>query len=381
MAEEPTDWLDRIAAPRGDGAVAAARATAGQEGRLLRLMLALGAAVALIVWIMEGLAGVLTPWDQWSLPVLAALLGVCAVVVDRRPRHARAARTVALTAFNAMLALSLHLTLFSAPGEPSPYQLTTAMYFVPLCYGCWFMFFAVRTALIASAAYFVVIFGPIFVALAVSPARWGAEFPTLLTVLALAQLLYVVLLFAVATMRAAYHRASERVRVMQMLATTDPLTGLANRRGMTAHVEAGIALAGRTGQPLSVLLIDVDHFKRINDEHGHATGDTVLHQLGRLLGATVRASDHAGRWGGEEFLVVAPGTTVHAATELGERIRAATAGWAFAHGGNVTVSVGVTQHLAGDDAHALLQRADAALYRAKQRGRDRVEAQPLAAAS
>ena len=150
-------------------------------------------------------------------------------------------------------------------------------------------------------------------------------------------------------------------------AVRDPLTGLANRRSLDA------ALAERSGatagSPWSVLMIDVDHFKKVNDEHGHRRGDEVLRSVAEVIAAAVRPDDLVGRWGGEEFMVVLPGADLATATEVAERIRTAVA-TTRTHGLGVTVSVGFasSETAPGD---GLVDLADASLFRAKQTGRDR----------
>lgn len=164
------------------------------------------------------------------------------------------------------------------------------------------------------------------------------------------------------------------------LATTDPLTGVFNRRTFIELAEQELARSRRAGTPLSLMMLDLDHFKRVNDSYGHLTGDEVLVSFTRLIKDCVRRGDLIVRYGGEEFCVLLPGTSLSAATALADRIRAATASSALtAKPFKVTVSIGLTAH-AGNAVIALgdlLARADAALYRAKDEGRDRVVALPL----
>jgi len=156
-------------------------------------------------------------------------------------------------------------------------------------------------------------------------------------------------------------------------AQTDVLTGLLNRRAVQARLDQEIARARRHGHALSLLLIDVDHLKEVNDRAGHRGGDLALKQTAAALVGGSRAVDVCGRWGGDEFVVLAPSTTGADARHLAERIRALAGG-----GGaqDPTVSIGVST-LGADGAKgasALVNDADAALYRAKQRGRNRVVA-------
>lgn len=160
---------------------------------------------------------------------------------------------------------------------------------------------------------------------------------------------------------------------LEVLSRTDSLTGLGNRRVLDAGTDG--ADRARTG---AVLLIDIDHLKRVNDEHGHACGDEVLVALGEILRANTRGSDHVLRWGGEEFLIVSPDIGIDAALALGERIRSAMAAHAFSgHDGGrlqVTCSIGIAGlpvHSGRDgDLDASILLADFALYRAKHAGRD-----------
>jgi diguanylate cyclase (GGDEF)-like protein len=171
------------------------------------------------------------------------------------------------------------------------------------------------------------------------------------------------------------------------IAFTDPLTGLGNRRAFDVELERAWARSARSGRPLALYLVDIDHFKRFNDRYGHRTGDEVLRAVGQALARDVRAGDQAFRFGGEEFAVLAPDADPERVRSLGERLREAVASqrvlpppessW---HGPlSVTASVGVAVAPSALIATrtALVEAADHALYRAKDGGRDRVvELQP-----
>jgi diguanylate cyclase len=160
------------------------------------------------------------------------------------------------------------------------------------------------------------------------------------------------------------------------LAATDSLTGLLNRRSLDQAALRMSAHARRSGRPLAVLMIDVDHFKRINDEHGHPAGDEVLRWLATLMQSAIRSEDYLARIGGEEFCILLPASHEADAAALGERIRSEfsqlTVPWAGASL-RCTLSVGVADSLAaGTDLAGLLAAGDNALYRAKREGRNRV---------
>lgn len=162
-----------------------------------------------------------------------------------------------------------------------------------------------------------------------------------------------------------YEAARER-------ALHDPLTGLANRRLMELVLERNLARARRAGSELSLVMIDVDHFKRFNDAHGHTAGDAVLRQLAAAITASVRDADLAARYGGEEFLLLLPDAGLKQAAEAAERVRQLVAAQTA-----VTISLGVAcYHEALGSAQALVDAADAAMYRAKRAGRNRVELAP-----
>jgi two-component system, cell cycle response regulator len=168
--------------------------------------------------------------------------------------------------------------------------------------------------------------------------------------------------------------ALRRYSDLEDLAYRDELTELPNRRGATRQLEVLISRARRHGHQLALLLLDADRFKRINDDHGHATGDLVLREIAHRLRERVRREDLVGRWGGEEFVVALPETTPEAAAAVAESLRAAIGGAPIdADVGPlpITVSIGVAGWL-GEELDVLVDRADHALYAAKAAGRDRV---------
>jgi diguanylate cyclase (GGDEF)-like protein len=173
-------------------------------------------------------------------------------------------------------------------------------------------------------------------------------------------------------------RLQDELRVrnteLEAASRTDALTGLPNRRHLQEQLAAAASGARRHGHTVAVLMVDVDHFKRVNDRLGHAGGDHVLRRIALSLANACRAEDVAGRWGGEEFLVVSPTTDMDGAAALGERIRSATAAEVISVEGrenlNVTVSVGVA--VGSDDVDGIVRDADAALYEAKAEVRNRV---------
>jgi diguanylate cyclase len=173
----------------------------------------------------------------------------------------------------------------------------------------------------------------------------------------------------------AFRNAVEFGEVKQ-LSLTDTLTGLPNRRSTERVLASTIAVAERTGSPFAVAVADVDHFKRFNDRYGHDAGDQVLQTVARVMRETIRPGDHAGRWGGEEFLVVLPATAIEDAARAVERIRRNIELVQIEWQGRpltVTISAGVTAYPELiRNAAAAVASADAALYKAKRAGRNTV---------
>ncbi|MFI9652723.1 diguanylate cyclase [Guyparkeria halopsychrophila] len=167
--------------------------------------------------------------------------------------------------------------------------------------------------------------------------------------------------------------AQERDRY-RFLSEQDGLTGLYNRRALDRGLEHAVATSLRTGAPLSLIVLDTDRFKDYNDRYGHLAGDDALRCLARVMRANVRDGDLCFRYGGEEFVILMPGQARAQATVVAERIREAYRGHSASElGTGCTVSLGVAQFREGDTANTLLARGDAALYHAKEGGRDRVE--------
>ena len=168
-----------------------------------------------------------------------------------------------------------------------------------------------------------------------------------------------------------YQRRLERV------AATDPLTGMLNRQAFDFIFGVALRECQRNGQPLSVILFDIDLFKQVNDTHGHLAGDNVLRTIADVTRRQLREADVVARWGGEEFLVLLKDCPLANALAVAEKLRAAIAGYRFgiaAGDARITVSLGVAEYTPGDTVDKLFNRADSALYLAKRNGRNRIEA-------
>ncbi len=159
---------------------------------------------------------------------------------------------------------------------------------------------------------------------------------------------------------------------LKELATTDELTGLANRHSLESLIVSEMERSTRYREALSLIIFDIDHFKRVNDTHGHQTGDAVLKRLAAITGQLIREPDTLFRWGGDEFLILAPHTDLAGAIVLAEKLRLAIAADPFEGAVPITAGFGAAEWRAGDSRELWFKQADQALYRAKNSGRNRV---------
>lgn len=165
---------------------------------------------------------------------------------------------------------------------------------------------------------------------------------------------------------------ARREALIRTLSLTDALTGLGNRRHLDEALSNEKNRAQRYGKPATLIILDIDHFKRINDHYGHEAGDRVLQAIGALLRASLRQTDFAARMGGEEFVIIMPETSLSEGQASAERLRAAVAGNRLSELPDITASFGVAQLAADEPENQWLARADTALYQAKTGGRNRV---------
>ncbi len=168
----------------------------------------------------------------------------------------------------------------------------------------------------------------------------------------------------------------ESMRKLELMAHTDPLTGANNRGYFMERLGAELDRAKRYGSIFSFAMLDLDHFKSVNDTRGHAAGDEALRSLCRVLDSSgLRSSDFFGRIGGEEFAIVLPETSMQGAVEIAERVRRNLENSAVLHEGSeffITASIGISEYIDGDTRESLLNRADQAMYKAKESGRNRI---------
>lgn len=304
--------------------------------------------------------------DQVLLLLLAAKNAALFTWLWRVPQAFRLVGLIELTVQVATVLLRLYVVLHSAPGFHGLGGYAVWMIF-PYIVG--FIVLPAHPATLVSGSMFAGLLGMIGL-YALDPAtdpalRTGLSNPLLQTILMHAT--FIALLGWQQHLHGQFVRALFSARREATLAQLDDLTGLPNRR------QLGRWLSGALDEPgdLSVILLDLDHFKRVNDTFGHEAGDEVLRQVAGVLRRSVRRGDQVGRWGGEEFLMLVRGD-VEDAQAVTQRLRAQLEAAPAKQSGRVTVSCGVAQARPGETPHELLRRADEALYAAKRAGRDTV---------
>jgi diguanylate cyclase (GGDEF)-like protein len=340
--------------------------------RLARQMLGDAASLIVVATVYVHAASGLVPYATahvFAALVLACVLGFTAVVVTGFNRRFADPSLTAAQMITSGVVIS-----YLAYVAPALRPLLTPFYMVALLFGAFRLL--TRQQLFISGC-FVLLFGAA-IALSDGLEALRAGVPLLLH---LALFLGAMSLIGgyvnrIRTrLRAANASLAEALEKIERMASYDELTGLYNRRVIEELADKECRRADRSGAAVCVALVDVDHFKRVNDQFGHATGDAVLRALAQTLGGMLRATEHVGRYGGEEFLVVLADTTANGATVPLERLRAGVQRMrvpTLPEGEQVTISIGAAERRRGEDLRAAIQRADASLYEAKRGGRNRV---------
>lgn len=325
------------------------------------MLLPLGVLLALVALWASSRQGVLDPVDRLFLPSLALGFGGLALALLLWPNAA----TWVLPTAHALVALYLLCTLgYQFLLAPNPQGLSPASFWFPFIYFSSFLFFPSPKAVRLAVAYLLAAF-----LLALFGEMRGHFQPVHANALAQffgSNLAYVLLLYMLVRVKEGYLEA-------QLDAYRDFLTGLRNRRYAELILERELARVQRYGRALTLMVLDLDDFKKVNDTFGHHVGDEVLRAVARVLEGECRVSDRAMRLGGEEFAVLLPETGLAQALPLAERVRQAVRALRIPPAPELSVSIGVAQAAPTDSPLSLLKRADESMYRAKKKGKNRVE--------
>ncbi|MFC4426481.1 sensor domain-containing diguanylate cyclase [Deinococcus navajonensis] len=249
-------------------------------------------------------------------------------------------------------------------------------YWLPLSYVVAFLAFRRRWALAASLGLFLVLLSVVVVFVVAVPdvPAIKREHSVLLVQMLLTHATFISFFVLFGVLQNRYVRTISEAQSEARAAYVDALTGVANRRQLGQWLAGRLEHRAGQNEPLSIILLDLDRFKSINDTYGHDIGDQVLRAAAEAVGASLRRGTLFGRWGGEEFLVILPGAALAEAQGVAERIRLGVASATYPLPVQVTVSLGVAQAREGERPEGILKRADQALYTAKHAGRNQVQA-------
>jgi diguanylate cyclase len=332
------------------------------------------------IWRYEAASGQVTLANQYAYPSLLMVFVASLVALQLRPKTWRAIVNANFVALAIYFVIYTQAMIYAPSGGYNAYDVGTFSQWFPLIYVMAFLFLRRQTAISFSIVIYASIALPFLTKLLANYDELShtLQYPFILNML-LAHPIYIALLLGVSTLQEAFIRSSAYAEAMSVAAQVDYLTQLPNRRSVTETLQAQLTQfqSGQTTTSFAVILLDIDRFKQINDTFGHAMGDQVLVAIAGILQARLRQQDIIGRWGGEEFLMVAQDATASEAAQTAERLRAVICENVACADRIVSASFGISLATPGDTLESLVQRADRALYAAKEKGRNRVEVAAL----
>lgn len=343
------------------------------DGPSFKYLQLLAVASLLGVWSVELATNTIAWWDRWVYPLITVILSTGALVAIYAPRHIASVRLVTVITINLFMVTEIQMIVHHT-SPMDMYQIAGTLQWLPLAFGLSYLFLNNRAAIGITLCVLVYEIATFSYKILASDVRFelGENLQALLWTSLIAQVMYACLFVAIVYIKLNARTAQTQAQAMSKKALTDPLTKVVNRRGLDYALERATLDRHANGRA-ALFILDVDHFKRVNDTYGHPAGDRVLTEIASLLSTQIRNRDTLGRWGGEEFMVIAPGLPPNAALELGERLRTTIEQATFPKAGSLTISIGVSELEVGTPTQTAVDAADHALYRAKNLGRNRVE--------
>jgi diguanylate cyclase len=327
------------------------------------------------IWLYEAAHSQVSLVNLYAYPIMLGVFVISLIMLQVWPK------TWWILVNGNFTTLAIYLVVYTqamiyAPSERyNAYDIGTFPQWFPLIYVTAFMFLRRKTAIIFSLIIYASITIPFSLNFLFNNADFThkLQYPILLNMLA-AHPIYIALLLGVSTLQETCVRATSYAEAMTIAAQIDYLTQLPNRRSLTERLQEQLSefQSGQT-ESFAVILLDIDRFKQINDTFGHNMGDQVLMAIANILQARLRSQDTIGRWGGEEFLMITQDSTAAIAAQTAERLRVMICEHVACGDSIVSASFGISLATPGDTLESLVQRADEALYAAKDKGRNRVE--------
>jgi diguanylate cyclase (GGDEF)-like protein len=323
--------------------------------------------VVCFVWVLEERLAVIFNYDRIgyiaSLVVFMSCYGL-----SRWGKKTPLSRILVFCYLVLYLLVLIVITFLQAVNSGTIYTIASTLQWMPIIYVVSFLFLTNKQAIVSAIGIYVLMVALLILAHSDIFALQNPELQAMLLHAALSQVVCIFCLFGVIKLKNNNDAATLRAEKMEKAANLDGLLGIGNRRMLQNKLNT----LATDSTPFSLLLIDVDHFKAINDTHGHLVGDDILREITLSMEKSLRPEDTIGRWGGEEFLVLAKATTLKHAQMLAERVRQGVEQQVFSVAGRVTVSIGVAQFQPDASVSHIFSMADKALYEAKSSGRNKV---------
>ncbi|TCT03159.1 sensor domain-containing diguanylate cyclase [Aquabacter spiritensis] len=349
------------------------RRLSAQRRLVARLLMASGIVCSGGLWAFEFRTGLISTYDRDAYPILIGVFVLSLGIHCALPARRRVAEWLAFLAYALYCILGI-LSFGTLDPAARLYTIANTLQWLPLVYVTAFVFFRKWEAIAAAATvYALALLALAWMVATGGTQTWDMIYGSLIVNSYLVNLLMLAMLSLFILTNQAFEDMREQAMVLESVAFSDALTGVANRRGLERILER---YAAQPAHDMALILLDLDNFKGVNDRYGHVHGDQVLQAIVGALRQTLRGADQLGRWGGDEFLVLAENTGLGEAQMLAERLRRAVGRLAAAEG--VTLSAGVTTWDGSGGLEEALRRVDGALYSAKGDGRDRTAlAQPV----
>lgn len=335
--------------------------------RMFELLLLLVILSIVVLWAIEEHLQVIYPYDRtgYQVSIIVVSLCFCLSVFAGKSRLARVIGFIYLALY--VLTLTV-VTFLQAAQTDTIYTVASTLQWLPIIYIVAFLLLPNKHAIASAVGIYLLILALVYLAYSGVFPIINHELKALVLNAALSHGVYIFCMLGVVKLKNTHKASALRADKMEHAANIDGLLGIGNRRFLQVALKECVDNKRR----VSLLIADVDHFKAINDTHGHLIGDDVLREISKCVEGTLRPEDTFGRWGGEEFLILARGASITSAESLAERIRLAVEVWEFRHVGKVTVSIGVAEYQQNTTESQAFSIADKALYEAKKAGRNRV---------
>ena len=342
--------------------------------QLLKIVSSLAIIAVPIIWICDiWILHAVNPIDQIGYPALILSFAFALGTLQLKPSAYSTAALISIGTFAIYMETYLQTVVYGHSPSTSVLSVADFALWFPLVYLTLFLFLERQIARFVSSAFYVSFALPLFFQ---GVSNWGAlrqeeVFPFLLHMVC-SHPIYIVILAWIEMVQRSFVLSQQQLNSAMAIASTDCLTDILNRRGITEILQQALEPSHTQKMKTAAMLLDIDHFKNVNDTFGHDVGDEVLREMANLLRRQIRSRDTVGRWGGEEFIIIAPVALPDEANLLAEHICQAIAHHPFVQVGHITASVGVAIATPADSVELLTKRADIALYKAKRMGRNRV---------